>query len=143
MKRKATAIWKGTGLEGVGTLNTQSGVFNNQPYSFKTRFKNDDGRLGTNPEELIAAAHAGCFNMALSFQLNNAGFTAEELTTNAELEMVNEGGWTIKSIVLKLVAKIPGIKEEVFMDLANKAKAGCPVSKVLNTEILLEAQLET
>ncbi len=142
MKRKASAIWQGTGLEGEGHLSTQSGVFNDQPYSFKTRFKNDDGQLGTNPEELIAAAHAGCFNMALSFQLNAAGFTADRLETKALLSMENEnGGWVIKSIALELTAAVPGISEAQLQDIAADAKANCPVSKVLNADISLSVNL--
>lgn len=143
MKRRSSAIWKGSGPEGSGTLSMQSGVFNQQPYSAKLRFENEDGKLGTNPEELIAAAHAGCFNMALAFQLTGAGFTAEELRTDAVLKMEKgEAGWRIVSIALKLNAKVPGITEEKFTELAEAAKAGCPVSQVLNADISLEASLE-
>ena len=143
MKRKASALWKGTGKDGQGFISTQSGVFDQQPYSFKLRFENEDGQLGTNPEELIAAAHAACFNMALSFQLNAAGFTAESLHTDALLKMVNDGGWVIQSIDLTLTAIVPEITEEQFNELAASAKANCPVSKVLNCTINLHAQLET
>ena len=143
MKRRSSAVWKGSGLEGSGTLSMQSGVFDNHPYSAKMRFQNEDGKLGTNPEELIAAAHAGCFNMALAFQLGGAGFTPEELNTKAVLTIEKvDDGFSITSIVLTLTAKVPGIGEEQFMKLAEGAKAGCPVSKVLNTEITLNASLE-
>ncbi len=143
MKRRASAVWRGSGPEGSGLLDMQSGVFDKQPYSARLRFQNEDGKLGTNPEELIAAAHAGCYNMALAFQLTGAGYTAEELTTDAvlSLEKLEEGGWTITSITLKLQAKVPGIGEEEFMALAQGAKDGCPVSKVLNAEISLEVSL--
>lgn len=143
MKRRSSAVWNGSGPEGSGTLSMQSGVFDQQPYSAKLRFQNEDGKLGTNPEELIAAAHAGCFNMALAFQLTGAGFEAEELKTDAVLKMEKgDAGWRIVSIALNLEAKVPGISEEKFMELAQAAKEGCPVSNVLNAEITLEASLE-
>lgn len=143
MKRRSSAVWNGSGPEGSGTLSMQSGVFDQQPYSAKLRFQNEDGKLGTNPEELIAAAHAGCFNMALAFQLTGAGFEAEELQTDAVLKMEKgDAGWSIVSIALNLKAKVPGISKDKFMELAQAAKAGCPVSKVLNAEITLEASLE-
>lgn len=143
MKRRSSAVWKGSGPEGSGTLSMQSGVFDRQPYSAKLRFQNEDGKMGTNPEELIAAAHAGCFSMALAFQLTNAGFEAEELKTDAVLKMEKgDAGWTILSIALTLNAKVPGIDKEKFMQLAQAAKAGCPVSRVLNAEITLDANLE-
>mgnify|MGYP002079138253 FL=1 len=139
MKRKATAVWQGTGMEGNGTLSSDSGVLNNTQYSFSTRFA--DG-IGTNPEELIAAAHAGCFTMALSFQLSNAGFVPEKLETKAVLNMEKlELGWTVTAIELNLEASVPGIDNEKFMELANAAKAGCPVSRLLNTEITMNAKL--
>ncbi len=141
MKRRATAVWKGTGLEGTGNLSTQSGAFTDLPFSFVSRFKNDDGQLGTNPEELIAAAHAGCFNMALSFQLVAAGYTADELRTKATLVMEKEDGWVIKSVHLALEGHVPGIGEAEFREIAGRAKAGCPVSNVLNCEITMEANL--
>ena len=119
MKRKINAIWKGDGADGTGVLTAQSGAFNNMPYSFKTRFKNDDGTLGTNPEELIAAAHAGCFNMKLSFVLNESDYNPEELNTDAVLTF--EDGKVI-SIELNLKAKIPNIDEEKFQELAEEAK---------------------
>ena len=124
MKRKVNAIWKGNGADGNGTLTAQSGAFNNMPYSFKTRFENDNGSLGTNPEELIAAALAGCFNMKLSFVLNDASFNPEELNTEALLTF--EDGKVI-SIELDLKAKVLGIKDEKFIELAEDAKENCPI----------------
>ena len=138
MKRKVNAIWKGNGADGNGTLTAQSGAFNNMPYSFKTRFENDNGSLGTNPEELIAAALAGCFNMKLSFVLNDADFNPEELNTEALLTF--EDGKVI-SIELDLKAKVLGIKDEKFIELAEDAKDNCPISGVLNCEIILNASL--
>lgn len=142
MKRKSSSVWEGTGLEGKGSLTMQSGVFKDQPFSFMSRFKNEDGQLGTNPEELIAAAHAGCFNMALSFMLNANEYTAEKLETTAVLSMEQSGvDWTITTIELDLKGKVPGITKEKFEEIANMAKAGCPVSKVLNAEIKLNITL--
>lgn len=142
MKRTAQAVWHGTGLEGSGTLTTPSGVLNAQPYSAKLRFVDEHGTAGTNPEELIAAAHAGCFTMALSFQITNAGFVADSLSTQADLTMEKqETGWSITSIVLKLQGKVPGISAEKFQELAQAAKAGCPVSRALSVPISLEAAL--
>ena len=138
MKRKVNAIWKGDGADGNGFLSSQSGAFNNMPYSFKTRFENDEGTLGTNPEELIAAAHAGCFNMKLSFVLNEADYNPEELNTDAVLTF--EDGKVI-SIELNLNAKIPGISEERFLELAEDAKNNCPISGALNCEIILNPSL--
>ena len=138
MKRKVNAIWKGNGADGNGTLTAQSGAFNNMPYSFKTRFENDNGSLGTNPEELIAAALAGCFNMKLSFVLNESNFSPEELNTEALLTF--EDGKVI-SIELDLKAKVLGIKDEKFIELAEDAKNNCPISGVLKCEIILNASL--
>ena len=138
MKRKINAIWKGDGADGTGVLTAQSGAFNNMPYSFKTRFKNDDGTLGTNPEELIAAAHAGCFNMKLSFVLNESDYNPEELNTDSVLTF--EDGKVI-SIELNLKAKVPNIDEEKFQELAEEAKKNCPISGVLNCDIILKAAL--
>ena len=138
MKRKINAIWKGDGADGTGVLTAQSGAFNNMPYSFKTRFKNDDGTLGTNPEELIAAAHAGCFNMKLSFVLNESDYNPEELNTDAVLTF--EDGKVI-SIELNLKAKVPNIDEEKFQELAVEAKENCPISGALNCDIILKAAL--
>tara|TARA_B100000767_G_scaffold14049_1_gene13508 strand:- start:237 stop:656 length:420 start_codon:yes stop_codon:yes gene_type:complete len=138
MKRKVVAIWKGNGADGNGTLTAQSGAFNNMPYSFKTRFENDNGELGTNPEELIAAAHAGCFNMKLSFVLNEANFNPEELNTEALLTFLDG---KIVSIELNLQAKVPGISKEKFNELAEDAKDNCPISGVLNCKIILNSLL--
>ena len=138
MKRKVVAVWKGDGADGSGVLTAQSGAFNNMPYSFKTRFENDNGKLGTNPEELIAAAHAGCFNMKLSFVLNEANYSPEELNTEAVLTFVDG---KIISIQLNLKAKVPGINQKKFEELAEDAKANCPISGVLNCEIILNSVL--
>ena len=138
MKRKVVAIWKGDGADGSGVLTAQSGAFTNLPYSFKTRFENDNGELGTNPEELIAAAHAGCFNMKLSFVLNESDFHAEELSTQAVLTF--EDG-KILSIDLNLKAKVPNISLEKFIELAEDAKENCPISGALNCKINLNATL--
>jgi osmotically inducible protein OsmC len=138
MKRKVNAVWSGDGADGTGILSAQSGAFNNMPYSFKSRFKNDDGTLGTNPEELIAAALAGCFNMKLSFVLNDAGFNPESLKTDAVLTF-EEG--VVTNIALVLKAKVTDITTEKFAILANEAKENCPISAVLNCNITLEASL--
>ena len=139
MNRNARAVWQGTGKEGTGQLTSDSGVLSATPYSFKTRFENEKG---TNPEELIAAAHAGCFTMALAFKLQGAGHTPDSLDTEARLSMEQEGGgWTIAAIALTLRAKVPGLGEEEFRRLADDAKATCPVSRVLKAEITLEATL--
>ena len=138
MKRKVVANWKGDGANGIGVLTAQSGAVDNMPYSFKTRFENDNGTLGTNPEELIAAALAGCFNMKLSFVLNEANFNPEELNTEALLTF-NDG--KIDSIELSLRAKVPVITKGTFDELAEDAKANCPISGVLNCEIMLNATL--
>ena len=140
MKRTATSVWKGSGQEGQGHLTTQSGVFNQQPYSFKLRFKNEEGKEGTNPEELVAAAHAGCFNMALSVELGKAGYTPDELTTEAAVFLEQQdGGFAITKSVLKLKAKVSGIQEEEFNKIAKGAKENCPISKLLNCPIELES----
>ena len=139
MKRKINAIWIGDGSDGRGTLSAQSGAFNNMPYTFKTRFENDNGNLGTNPEELIAAALAGCFNMKLSFVLNEANFNPQELNTDAILTF--EDG-KILSVELNLKGKVSNISKDKFIELANDAKDNCPVSSVLNCEILLNASLD-
>jgi len=132
MKRNATAVWQGSGLEGKGTLTGPSGVLNQTPYGFKARFQNEDGTAGTNPEELIAAAHAGCFNMALSFQIVGAGFVADELTTKATITIDEvPAGFAFSSIVLDLKGKVSGMSEEKFVELANVAKTHCPVSTAL------------
>jgi lipoyl-dependent peroxiredoxin len=143
MKRKATATWQGNGLEGKGILNAVGGVFKDTPYSAATRFINEEGKEGTNPEELIAAAHSGCYAMALSFGLTKAGFVPAELKVTAavNLELLTDH-YEITGIHLDLTGKVPGISEEQFMTLANEAKAGCPVSRALRAvEIKLTAKL--
>ena len=139
MKRKASALWMGTLKDGKGTISTESGVLSNTQYSFATRFA--DGK-GTNPEELIAAAHAGCFTMALSLILGEAKLTAEHMETTAEvtLEKVADG-FAITAVHLTLKAKVPGADQAKLEELAGKAKAGCPVSKLLNAKITLDATL--
>ena len=143
MIRKSSAVWNGSGKEGKGTLTSTSGVLNATPYSFAARFESEDGKAGTNPEELIAAAHAGCFTMALSFQLAGAGFTATELKTDAAVKVDQvEGGFKITSIKLTLTGQVPNISEEQFLQLANAAKEGCPVSQALSAvDISLDAKL--
>jgi osmotically inducible protein OsmC len=139
MIRKATAVWRGTGRAGTGNLSTDSGVLAQMPYSYKTRFENEKG---TNPEELIAAAHAGCFTMALAFQLQGAGFTPTELTTEAAVSLDPEGqGFRITRSALTLRASVPNLDEATFMRLAGDAEKNCPVSKVLNAAITLDAKL--
>ena len=133
--RKANANWKGTGMEGTGTISTQSTTLNNAQLSFKTRFA--DG-VGTNPEELVAAAHSGCFTMQLSFLLNEEGFTADELNTEAS---VNFEDGAVVLIHLDLKGKVPSISAEKFTEIATKAKEICPISKLLNTEITLSVNL--
>lgn len=133
MKRRATAVWKGTGKEGKGNLSSPSNFFDDTPYSFKTRFENEDGKAGTNPEELIAAAHAGCFNMALSFQIAGEGFTADELTTVATVVLESkDGGFAITGITLDLTGKVSGMDQDQFERLAQNAKENCPISKALS-----------
>lgn len=140
IRRTASAHWQGTGKEGKGALTTQSGTLSETPYSFTARF--GDGK-GTNPEELIAAAHAGCFSMALAFQLSGAGHPPDDLRTEARLTMEQEGaGWKISAVALTLKGKVPGIDQATFRKLADEAKANCPVSKVLNAAISLDATLE-
>ena len=135
MPRSATAVWNGSGKEGTGNLTTQSTVLNKTQYSFKSRFA--DGP-GTNPEELIAAAHAGCFTMKLSFVLGEAGFTPEEIVTKCDITLL-DGAITKSHLVV--TAKVTGISKEKFDECAANAKANCPVSKVLNTNISMEASL--
>jgi lipoyl-dependent peroxiredoxin len=139
MIRKARAHWEGTGRDGAGELTTDSGVLSETPYSFRTRFETQPG---TNPEELIAAAHAGCFTMALAFQLQSAGFTPEDLSTEAAVTLEQEGhGFRISRSALTLTAKVPGIDQAKFDELAANAEKNCPVSKILNAEITLQATL--
>ncbi len=139
MIRKAKAVWRGTGRDGDGDLSTDSGVLAQTSYSYKTRFENEKG---TNPEELIAAAHAGCFTMALAFQLQAAGYTPSELTTEAAVSLEPEGqGFTITRSALTLSASVPTLDEATFRRLAEAAEKNCPVSKVLRAEITLDAKL--
>ncbi len=135
MKRYASANWKGSGKEGQGTTSTQSGILNNTQYSFNTRFA--DG-IGTNPEELIASAHASCFSMKLSFVLNEAGFTADNIDTKCTINFENGA---ITESHLDVTATVPGIDAEKFAACANEAKTNCPISKLLNTQINMEAKL--
>lgn len=139
MIRKAKAVWHGTGRDGTGNLSSDSGVLADTPYSYKTRFENEKG---TNPEELIAAAHSGCFTMAVAFQLQAAGFTPTELATEAAVTLTQEGqGFRISRSALTLHALVPGIDAATFDRLAHEAEKNCPVSKVLNAEITLDAKL--
>jgi len=141
MKRTASAVWNGDLKQGKGTLSTASGVLKQTPYSFSTRFENG---IGTNPEELIAAAHAGCFTMAFSAFLGAAGFTPDELSTEATLTLDQvDGNWTITTIHLDLKGRVPGIKAAQFEEIADKAKAQCPVSRVLKADISLTKKLES
>ncbi|MDB5748776.1 MAG: OsmC family peroxiredoxin [Massilia sp.] len=140
IKRNGSAVWSGGLKDGKGAVSTGSGVLKDAQYGFNTRF--EDGP-GTNPEELIGAAHAGCFTMALSGQLGQAGLSAQELRTTATVSMEKvEGGFSITAVHLDLVAKIPGASQEAFDKAANTAKENCPVSKLLNAEITLTSRLE-
>lgn len=137
--KKASAHWEGDLKSGIGSISTETGVLREAPYGFKARF---EGGKGTNPEELIGAAHAGCFSMALSMILGNAGFTAESIDTQAEVSLDQvEGGFSISAVHLILKAKVPGASQEQFDELTKQAKEGCPVSKVLNAKITLDATL--
>jgi osmotically inducible protein OsmC len=139
MKRSASAVWEGNLKDGQGTISTESGVLSQTSYSFSTRFEN--GR-GTNPEELVAAAHAGCFSMALSAELGKASITPESIHTTTNLTMERlEAGWTVTAIHLDVNARIPEGDEARFEAAANAAKAGCPISRLLNTKITMEARL--
>jgi osmotically inducible protein OsmC len=139
IKRRGSAAWQGGIKDGKGSISTESGALKAYPYGFASRF---EGQKGSNPEELIGAAHAACFTMALSLILGEAKLTAEEMETSAEvaLEQV-EAGWAITSVHLTLKAKVPGADQATFETLAGKAKAGCPISKLLKTEITLDAKL--
>ncbi len=140
MKRSASAMWNGDIKTGKGTISTDSGVLSNSQYSFATRFENGKG---TNPEELIAAAHAGCFSMALSGQLGEAGLVAQSIQTKATVTIEKSaGGFTITAVHLDLTARIPGASRQAFETAAENAKSGCPVSKVLNATITLDKKLE-
>ena len=139
MKRKASAVWNGGLKGGKGTMSSDSGVLADTQYSFSTRFENG---IGTNPEELIAAAHAGCFSMALSAELEKADLTPESVSTNSTLTFEKtDAGFTITKIHLDVVAKVPGANAESFAKIAEGAKGGCPVSRVLNAEITMDAKL--
>ena len=140
MKRKASALWKGSLKDGNGTISTDSGVLSDTQYSFTSRFA--EGK-GTNPEELIAAAHAGCFTMATSASLGRANITPERLSTEAELTLEQvQGSWTITKVHLQLTGRVPGISQDKFAEIAADAKANCPVSRLLKAEITLDAKLE-
>ncbi|MFH0882380.1 MAG: OsmC family protein [bacterium] len=140
MKRKASAVWTGNLKGGKGTISAESGVLKEARYSFSTRFEDV---AGTNPEELIAAAHAGCFSMAFSSELEKAGFTAEKIGTIATVTIEKtDVGFTITAVHLDVSAKVPGMDQQAFVAAANNAKAGCPVSRVLNAEITMDATLE-
>ncbi len=144
MKRNAKAVWKGSLTEGSGTLDMQSGAFSGQPYSFKGRFQDEAGKSGTNPEELIAAAHAGCFAMQLSHLLAENGTPADALEATATVHYgpASGGGFEITESALSLTGKVPGIEAAKFKELAEKAKAGCPVSKALGAiKVSLDAKL--
>lgn len=140
MKKHASAVWKGDLKTGKGTITTESGALNAQPYGFNTRF---EGVRGTNPEELIGAAHSACFSMALSMILGEAKFVADSIETKAEVTLdKDDSGFSITAIHLTTVAKVPGMDAAGFEAAAAKAKAGCPVSKVLNAKITLDAKLQ-
>lgn len=140
MQRAATAVWQGTLKDGQGIISTASGVLASTPYSFSTRFENGQG---TNPEELIAAAHAGCFTMALSAQLSTMDFTPENLRTEARVSLEKlDAGWTISKVHLDVVARVPGISSSAFESAAASAKNNCPVSRLLKAEITMTARLE-
>lgn len=139
MQRKASAQWRGGLKDGKGTVSSASGVLKSTPYSFSTRFEDQPG---TNPEELIAAAHAGCFSMALSGQLGGAGMTADSIDTTATLTMEKlDAGWTVTKVHLDVTAKIPNADKAKFEQAANNAKAGCPISRLLKAEITMDAKL--
>jgi osmotically inducible protein OsmC len=132
LKRTSTAVWHGTGPKGTGTITTLSGALKDAPYGFNTRFASEDGKAGTNPEELIAAAHASCFTMALAFQLTGAGHEPTELNTTAVVSMDKlDAGWTIVSIALETTGTVPGVDAAKFQALADDAKKNCPISRAL------------
>jgi osmotically inducible protein OsmC len=140
MKRKASAVWQGDLKSGKGRISTESGTLKETQYSFSTRFENG---VGTNPEELIAAAHAGCFSMALSAELGKAGFTPASIHTTATVTLdKTDAGFTVTESHLDMTAKIPGIDQAKFTTIANGAKAGCPISRLLNAKVTLDAKLE-
>ena len=140
MKRKASAVWRGGLKDGKGTISSESGVLKETQYSFSTRFENG---IGTNPEELIAAAHAGCFSMACSAELGKAGITPESIHTTANITMdKTDAGWTVTESHLDVAAKIPGVDPAKFTAAANAAKAGCPISRLLKANVTMDAKLE-
>jgi osmotically inducible protein OsmC len=140
MKRKASAVWNGNLKEGKGAISTESGVLKDTQYSFSTRFENG---LGTNPEELVAAAHAGCFSMAFSAELGKVGITPQAIETTATITMEKtEAGFTVTRSHLDVLAKIPGADEAQILAIAHTAKAGCPISRLLKAEITMDAKLE-
>ncbi len=139
MKRKASAVWQGSLKDGKGNISTESGVLSQAQYSFGTRFESG---IGTNPEELVAAAHAACFSMALSVQLGELGFVPEQISTAATITFEKTGkGWTVTGSHLDVTARIPGIAGDAFAQAAQNAKAGCPISRLLKTEISMDAKL--
>jgi len=139
MKHKASAVWNGSLKEGKGTISTESGVLSSTPYSFRTRFEDEKG---TNPEELVGAAHAGCFSMAFSMILGLAGHNPDKIETTATITLEKVGdGFAVTASHLDVTATIPGIDDATFQDLAGKAKAGCPISKLLNANITMDAKL--
>jgi osmotically inducible protein OsmC len=141
MKRKASAVWRGDLKSGKGTISSESGVLKETQYSFNTRFENG---AGTNPEELIAAAHAGCFSMAFSAELGKAGLTPDSIQTTATVTLdKTDAGFTVTESHLHVVAKIPGVDEATFQSVANAAKAGCPISRLLKADIKMDARLES
>lgn len=140
MERRANAIWNGDLKNGQGTIGTNSGVLSETPYSFSTRFENG---TGTNPEELIGAAHAGCFSMALAHKLSEAGFRSERITTQASVTLdKTSGDWTVTKIHLDVVGVVPGAAQDAFERIANEAKTGCPISRLLNAPITMSARLD-
>jgi lipoyl-dependent peroxiredoxin len=140
MKRKASAVWRGGLKDGKGAISSESGVLKETQYSFSTRFENG---VGTNPEELIAAAHAGCFSMAFSAELGKAGITPESIHTTATITLdKTDAGWTVTESHLDVAAKIPGIDPAKFTAAANAAKAGCPISRLLKANVTMDAKLE-
>jgi osmotically inducible protein OsmC len=141
MKRKASAVWQGGLKDGKGTISAESGALASVPYSFSKRFESEPG---TNPEELIAAAHASCFSMALSGQLGNAGLKADNIATTATATLEKlDAGWTVTEVHLALVATVPGATKEAFDTAVNNAKNGCPISRLLNTKITLDSELRS
>jgi len=141
MKRKASAIWRGDLKTGKGNISTESGILADAQYSFSTRFESG---IGTNPEELIAAAHAGCFAMAFSAELGKDGFKAESINATATVTLdKTDAGWTVTGSHLDVTAKIPGADKNHVLDIANAAKAGCPISRLLNAKVTMDAKIET